>query len=874
MEEIWEEHAEADKARRKIMSNMKIKLQKFLPLVIGFVVLTLATNVYAGTKDWIVDKASEMAAMAMGIDTTDNCIPPQAHSSCMFCPLFKVLFNAGNYVAKTSYSAFSSDLGKLVAIFLAVSLAIIVLKNLASMSSKDPGTIINDIFKKAFVCIVIFLIITRNYHNVLNLTLVPIIQTGLSFTNMVDPTNICAEAAGLGGFSESISSGGNSGLPSSIGTMFLCAAQNIEAKINLLFENGRWAFCLGTGPHRIFHILPHPVYIIDGIFLYLGGIFFQVAYPWVLGDAILQMGIAMALLPFAIAGYAFSGTKSYLPKVFAWILHSLFVFIFMAILMTCILTYIANLLTAATSVVDPKVLFTDPISGIAFFGANMVMLIFVLVIGWSYMPMTKDLAGTFSEGSGVSATQKFGTQLTDEIEKQADKVVDRATDVAIDTTKNIANSAILRTRAIGRRSMSGITNRFGSANSFGGNTLNFGAVKYSTMSDTNGQQTLVREWTNPIKKRKHTMLSDKYVTVKQEVDEHGRLIKSQVEFKKDFLKKHLIRADGSVNMDAYNALMRSPIAQQPEMRKAIMASMAEQRLKALGVDVGTHYRSRTITIDPTNPNKILVEQIDNTGKKITFSMEINDQTGQMAVKCKRQRDRNRIENAVHTLNLTRKTLGRKTNISLVNGVINTFSLGRGTVNLGLLKYEVKTDTLGNKYYERTSRKYWLFGAKKVKTYEIDGVSHSQRTRAGTIYSPKKTTDNSFSEDYEILFDNGVITTTTIGVRDPNTGQTRGEVTRTKVSEAAQKGHDSIKSQFDNNQVVDSTGGISPYLGATTFGDPRSPNRYNLEFGMDDFLGQTDVNGHSIRDFVVNDIMAEGRRRKATKFETRFGGSIL
>jgi len=865
----------ADKqARRETMSNLRKKLLTFLPLIIGLVITCSAVNARADAVDWIVDKASEAAAIAMGIDTTDNCVPPQAHSSCLFCPLFKVLFNAGNYVAQKAYNTFSTDLGKLIAVFLAVSLALIVLKNIASMSSKDPGTIMNDIFKKGFVCIVIFIIVTKDYYNIMNLTLVPIIHTAMDFTNMADPLATCAEAGGLGGFTSTAGASGSAGLPSSIGSMILCAAQNIEAKINLLFENGRWAFCLGTGPHRLFHIIPHPVYIIDGLFLYLGGIFFLVAYPWVLGDAILQLGIALALLPFAVAGYAFNGTKAYLPKVFGWILHSLFVFIFMAILMTCILTYIANLLTAATSVVDPKVLFTDPNSGVAFFGPNMVMLIFVLVIGYSYMPMTKDLAEKFSEGSGLSAAQKFGTELTSAIENQAEKVTDKATDIAIDTTKGIANSAALRTRALGRRSMIGMTNAFGKSNSLGGKTLSFGAFKYSTLTDANGRNTLKREWTNPINGRKHDMFSDKYVTIRREKDKNGNLIYSNVEFKKDFLKKHLFNADNSINMEAYNHLMSSTMAQRPELRKLILASIAEQRLKAAGIDVGKHYRSRTVTIDPSNPNKILVEQIDNTGKKTTFSMEINSQTGQVAVKLKRKRDRNRIDNAAHAVNLARKSGGRIANIAAVNGVINALSFGHGTINLGFIKYQAKTDASGNKYYERTTRKYGLFGAKKVKKYEADGVSHSKQTRAGTVYSPKKTVDNPFSEDYEVFFDNGVVTTHTMGERDPNTKQTRNEVTVAKASAAAQKGHDSIKAQFDDNQVVDSTGAISPYLQQNLASDPTKPNPLDLTFGMDDMFGITDIGGMPTADFMVNNIFAEGRRKKATKFESKVGKYFL
>mgnify|MGYP007076425562 FL=1 len=409
---------------------------KSLPFLVLLLILAAVSPAHAGwwsdLKDAAVDAAGEAAAWALGIDTEDNCVPPTSETtSCLFCPMFKILFNAGSIVAAKSYSAFSSELGQLVLVFLSVSLALIILRNIAAMGSKDPGALLNDIFKKTFVCIVIYIIIAKDYYNVLNLTLTPIFETGFSFVKSGNTT--CASAGGVIGYSGTAGSGGAGGLPMNVGASIVCAVEDIERKINMLFEFGKWAFCRGNGPDRIFHIIPNPIYLIDGILLYLAGIFFMVAYPWVMGDAVLQFGVAMAIAPFAVCGYAFDGTKRYLPKVFSWILHSLFTFMFMAILILCILGYINDLLGAALAkgAADPKVVFTDPNQGIAFYGPNMLKIIFILVIGWAYMPVVSDLAGNFSGGSGLNAAGKIGSAVKNTVDAKTRKAADWGVGVGV-----------------------------------------------------------------------------------------------------------------------------------------------------------------------------------------------------------------------------------------------------------------------------------------------------------------------------------------------------------------------------------------------------------------------------------------------------------
>ena len=661
------------------MSKLYHKILKFLPIIIIVSVLIAPAPANAGLSDWAekmwdtateigkaalntvkectggaaackkaaIESAQNVASSALGLTPGKDCPVPIADSPCMFCPMFRILYMASSGVAKASYDIFHSDLGKLILIFLAVSLALIILKNVASMGAKDPGSILNEVFTKAFICAAVYIIVTQDYFNVLNATIAPIIKDGLAFVGLgdgvggIDSMMKCLRSSfSAGGFSMTMGAMSGAVLPTDIGNMIYCAIDNIEQKIHKLFSFGQYAFCLGTGPNRLFLVLPHPVYIIDGLFLYIGGLFFLVAYPWVMADAVLQMGIAFAFLPFAITGYAFNGTKKYLSKTFQWILHSLFVFIFMAILINCVLGYVAKLLGLIFDTTgNSEILFTDPNQGIAFYGPNMIKIIFILAIGWVYMPVVRDLAGNFSKGSPLSAASKVGNEVNAAMEKNAGKVADFAGGMAVQGASATARGAVSFGRNYMRHKLMKMTDEHGHM-SGGNKTFTVGGrympkwltrgLEFKVEDDGHGNQVLRREFTS-ITGRKHVMVSDEYSTIKQEYTKSGNQIKNKVTFKSGFIRKHLMNAKGEVNVGALHAVLNSPLGQNPAYRQAIMEQLSMEVLKSKGKNVGTYYKSRTVTFNAADPTKISIEQVDHSGRTTKFSLDVNDKTGQAAV---------------------------------------------------------------------------------------------------------------------------------------------------------------------------------------------------------------------------------------------------
>lgn len=532
------------------MRKLLNKILGYLPIIALLALIFMPDDVAADVVSW-----------ALGIDTEDNCVPPGGEHTCFFCGIFEIIYNSGAKVANSAYDAFHTDLGELVLIFLAVSIVLITLKNVSSMGSQDPGALMNLLATRIFVCASIYYILTRDYYNILNLTITPILADGLDFVKS-ESGSTCANLGNIDGYAAAAGSSGEA-MPRSIGALIICAIDDIEGKINTIFEYGRWAMCRGTGPDRIFYILPNPLPIIDGILLYIAGLLFLVGYPWIMADAVIQLGISLALFPFALAGFAFGGTKQYLPKLFGWILNTLFVFIFMAILIGCVVTYIHDIIQEAVASSDASMLFINPITGLAFYGINMVKIIFVISIGWMYMPMVRELAGEFSKGAEVKAAEKVGDSVRKPIDNALEHVANYGADVAGKVAIGGTRVATREARAVVRQTTKFAVNQLGTTDASGNKTLSIGNMKFTTVRNADGSTYLRREFTS-ITGRKHVMVSDKYSTIKQEYDRSGNLIKNEVKFKHNFMKDHLIDQDGKFNVGAIQTLMNSNIMRDSE----------------------------------------------------------------------------------------------------------------------------------------------------------------------------------------------------------------------------------------------------------------------------------------------------------------------
>ena len=170
---------------------MKKIIKNILPLFVFCVVVLYSTSAHAfigAILGAIADAALaivEWTLRELGLIGGTCAAPkPKAAGECLFCPLFKLLFNAGSMMAGNSYAGFKVGLVNILMVFLAVSLALIVLKSVASFGAKDPGGLVNEIVKKSALVCIIATIISMGYQHILSLTIAPIFDTALQFVNL------------------------------------------------------------------------------------------------------------------------------------------------------------------------------------------------------------------------------------------------------------------------------------------------------------------------------------------------------------------------------------------------------------------------------------------------------------------------------------------------------------------------------------------------------------------------------------------------------------------------------------------------------------------------------------------------------------------
>ena len=262
--------------------------------------------------------------------------------SCVFCGLFKTMFNTASQVALMADNGLLTPTLNLVKIGFLIWLAIYLLKQLATFNATNPSEMTKGILFQGFRVAVVALILSSpsSLFYIMDVTLNPVMMTGLKFVETLNATSECDKTADymqdIKGYSsdKGYSSGTPSGgLSTEVGEAIICGIKHMEDSTGLLMSLGSFSVCLGFHDHQwIKGLLPGLGYVTTGIFLWLAGLALLLTFPWCLVDCILQLCIAAALIPCAIGAYAFKITSKYLKIVWDFFMNAMFNFVFMALI--------------------------------------------------------------------------------------------------------------------------------------------------------------------------------------------------------------------------------------------------------------------------------------------------------------------------------------------------------------------------------------------------------------------------------------------------------------------------------------------------------------------------------------------------------------
>ncbi len=330
--------------------------------------------------------------------------------TCTTCGIFKTIFNAASNLAQTAISKLAAPSKNLVLIGFLIWLAIYILKQISSFQGASPGDLLKGIFLQGARVAIVVYILSGALYQVMDLTLTPVMQTGLTFANMLNPNSNCDSSAdymgGIVGYDtdKGMQETSQGGLPRNLGQSIICTIKNLEDSVGVLLALGNYSTCYAFHDKALWDgVIPHLGYFLSGMGLWLVGVFLLFAFPWCLIDCILQLCIAAAMIPCSIAAFAFKSTAKYLGIIWNFFMNAMFNLIFLAVLMfilTSMFKEWIGLTDESLSTFDPVLLITAfKANGLAWWGVGFFKIFAFIFLFVCFIDEVPSMASKFATGA-------------------------------------------------------------------------------------------------------------------------------------------------------------------------------------------------------------------------------------------------------------------------------------------------------------------------------------------------------------------------------------------------------------------------------------------------------------------------------------------
>lgn len=283
-----------------------------------------------------------------------GCIPMPAKlaeiKSCLFCPLFKTIFNASQKVATNAFRTMGKDIAKLMLIGFALYVAFSVIKLVSAFTKQDGPKFITGLLLQAFKVLFAYALLV-NSGEIYKWIIGPMIAAGMEFgmsllfeagnayLKSCETSKIAVEAGILPSyvyvklecFIRAVQA--EIAVPQTVGSTLMCVARNagagsldvIIAKVNL------WDFSM----------------MFQGLIIFCFAWLISLAFAFYLMDAVVRLGIVGALMPFLIACWPFGPTKSYTKKGWDMFMNSFFTFVMVGLVVSINVQLMGQALTGA-----------------------------------------------------------------------------------------------------------------------------------------------------------------------------------------------------------------------------------------------------------------------------------------------------------------------------------------------------------------------------------------------------------------------------------------------------------------------------------------------------------------------------------------------
>lgn len=575
----------------------------------------------------------------------------RSYQGCIFCPLFKVLFNTASSLARKSHETFSSALFTLLGIGLAIWIAFTVLKAVSSFRGQEPKVLLNTIFQKVFIVALIMFCLKLNVTEFFNMFVAPLFDTGMEMARMFTQKT-CSNSYGISA---------DGGLPVSMGNSMICVIEVVQKNLLNLMALGSNSICVALYVKSFwgFPIFPHFGYLITGLFLWVIAIVFMLAYPFLLIDCVLQFSIASSLFPAGLAGSAFKITAKYLSigKIVKTFLNAMFNFIFLTLTMFILLAGINStiepIMTQAFESSEGSGFFD--LKTLAWYGVEFLKLLFYLFLGKAVLDDVPAFADKFS-GGGINLAQDIGKPMGGLVNRAGTEMTKATGGLALGAAKGVVldpagrGAKKLWNKGVGAASsvrQNYLMNKIKDNNAASGALAQFESGAIDSLShsgrtwygrkvtrtltrDGNGNLVMNSEKKKLLSLHNTVTKKDQTASIKKIYDKHGNVIGEDYKINAAAAKT-LINKDGTRNDVAVNMLMQNTSLSKEEINKIIMNQMFKERMPNLSrsdtmrrkkVDMSKAFVNEQIRsyVDSNGHEVFEVRRIDKHGKTSVFRM--------------------------------------------------------------------------------------------------------------------------------------------------------------------------------------------------------------------------------------------------------------
>ena len=258
--------------------------------------------------------------------------------ACFFCPLANLIFTAANKVTTNAFRYFGSAFRIVISMVFCIWLALAALGQVFPMTKQDAPKFLAGILKQGFKFMVAFFLLYYG-NDLFRYFIVPLLDSGLTMgveiqtVSLPTPENYTASKsltdAGSGYYNLSVNGGR---------TLYERIEEylaSLQARLAYVQAIGTTIFCVGSHKISLWDLIKHIDDFKAGLrMMFLGGVLtsfsflLTMAFAFYFMDALLQLAVIGAMIPFMIAGWPFKATAQYASTGFKMLLNTFFAMFF------------------------------------------------------------------------------------------------------------------------------------------------------------------------------------------------------------------------------------------------------------------------------------------------------------------------------------------------------------------------------------------------------------------------------------------------------------------------------------------------------------------------------------------------------------------